>query len=179
MGDEEVVVHTRPGLVLLTPAGVSHFERAHTSYSHAYFLLDQKRLAGILKTSDLESVRTFFDDKNHRLEHAMVSLAHEWHGNDLHRERMVEYLFNQIMVLFERLEKKPEPNNAEHLVRKVEQLLEERLAAPPTVCARDGDRIRCLLLIFKVAVCAATWLLPKNIFAKCALKPRHRTHQKF
>jgi AraC-like DNA-binding protein/quercetin dioxygenase-like cupin family protein len=130
---EDVVVHTQPGMVLLTPPNVLHFERAHTAYSHTYFLLDQEVFAGFFRGHSFTEVRTFFDDRNHSLEQVMVALTREWHGNNLHRERMIEHLFNQMVILFERLETEPEPAAAERLVRKVERILEERFATPPTI----------------------------------------------
>ncbi|MGL4610786.1 MAG: helix-turn-helix domain-containing protein [Trueperaceae bacterium] len=130
---EEKVVQTQPGMALLTPAHVSHHELALTAYSHVYFLLDQGVFAGFFRGHTFTDIRTFFDDRHHSLEQVMVSLTREWHSNHLHRERMIEHLFNQLVILFERLETEPEPAAAEKLVRKVERLLEERFASPPSI----------------------------------------------
>jgi AraC-like DNA-binding protein len=130
---EHQIVQTQPGMVLLTPPNVLHFERAHTAYSHAYFLVDQGVFAGFFRGHSFTEVRTFFDDRHHSLEQTMVALAREWHSNNLHRDRMIEHLFNQMVILFERLETEPEPAAAERLVRKIERILEERFASPPTI----------------------------------------------
>ena len=130
---ESVVVTTQPGMVLLTPPNVAHHERALTSYSHTYFLLDQEVFAGFFRGQNFRDIHTFFDDKHHSLEQVMVALAREWGSNNLHRDRMIEHLFNQMVVLFERLETQPETTAPERLVRKVERILEERFAAPPTI----------------------------------------------
>lgn len=131
--EETVVVTTQPGMVLVTPPNIWHHERALTSYSHVYFLIDQVVFAGFFRAHTFKEVRTFFDDRNHNLERVMVALAREWHGHHLHRERMIEHLFNEMVILFERLETEPEPAPAERLVRKVERMLEERFATPPTI----------------------------------------------
>lgn len=130
---DTIVVPTQPGMVLLAPPNVVHFEKARTSYSHVYFLLDQDVFARFLPKESFTNIKTFFDDRNHSLEHVMVTLAREWHSTHLHRERMIDYLFNQIVILFERLMTEPEPASAERLVRNVERILEERFAAPPTI----------------------------------------------
>jgi multiple sugar transport system substrate-binding protein len=98
-GQEEIIVQTQPGMVLLTPPNVLHHERALTSYSHTYFLLDQAVFAGFFRGHAFAEVRTFFDDRNHSLEQVMVALTREWHGHNLHRERMIEHLFNQMIIL--------------------------------------------------------------------------------
>jgi AraC-like DNA-binding protein/quercetin dioxygenase-like cupin family protein len=133
MQDKDVIVTTQPGMVLLTPPNVVHFERALTAYSHTYFLLDQEVFARFFRNHSFTEIRTFFDDRHHSLEQVMVALAREWHSTNLHRDRMIEHLFNQMVILFERLETEPEPVAAERLVRKVERILEERFAAPPTI----------------------------------------------
>lgn len=131
--DENVVVTTQPGMVLLTPPNVVHHERALTAYSHTYFLLDQAVFGSFFRGYNFREIRTFFDDKHHSLEQVMVALAREWGSNNLQRDRMIEHLFNQMVIVLERLEIEPETTASERLVRKVERLLEERFAAPPTI----------------------------------------------
>ncbi len=131
--DEEVIVATQPGMVLLTPPNVAHHEKALTAYSHTYFLLDQEVFAGFFRGQNFKEIHTFFDDKHHSLEQVVVALAREWGSNNLHRDRMIEHLFNQMVIVFERLETEPEATNSERLVRKVERMLEERFASPPTI----------------------------------------------
>jgi AraC-like DNA-binding protein len=131
--NEEVVLTTQPGMVLLTPPNVAHHERALTAYLHTYFLLDPEIFAGFFRGQNFKEIHTFFDDKNHSLEQVMVALVREWGSNNLHRDRMIEYLFSQMVVLFERLETEPETTASERLVRKVERILEERFVAPPTI----------------------------------------------
>jgi AraC-like DNA-binding protein len=129
----KLIIETQPGMVVITPTGVAHFERALTDYSLVYLNFKQGELEQFLRGHTFDELLTFFD-ADHRLEQVAINLSAEWGRNQLHSDHMIELLFNEFVILFQRLAAEPE-SSAERLVRKVEQALEQHFSSRPSIPA--------------------------------------------
>jgi AraC-like DNA-binding protein/quercetin dioxygenase-like cupin family protein len=127
------IIETQPGLVIITPTGVAHYERALTDYSLVYLNFKQGELEHFIRGHTFDEVLTFFD-ADHRLEQVVSNLATEWGRTLPHSDHMIELLFNEFVILFQRLAAEPE-SPAERLVQKVEAVLEQHFSSRPSIPA--------------------------------------------
>ena len=125
VGDE--VFLTRPGLLLLTPPGVVHSERALTAYSNYYMT--------VAAPVDYPWPRTAQDDAEGSFHYLFRSLLREYSRPDSWRRyAMIELLMTQLDWM---LGDQPREgvSAGERAVREAERLFEERFARSLTVAA--------------------------------------------
>lgn len=123
IGDE--VYRGEPGVLLLTPPGVPHAERALTAYAN-YFIQ-------IAAPADMPWPRLCLDDAERSFERVCGAMVRECCRHLPERERMLDALLEQLTILIQRAEHRRGLSAAERLVREVERLLEARYALPITI----------------------------------------------
>jgi AraC-like DNA-binding protein len=123
VGDE--VFLTRPGLLLLTPPGVVHSERALTAYSNYYMT--------VALPVDYPWPRTAQDDAEGSFQYLFRSLLREYSRPDSgRRNAMIELLMTQLNWML-RDQSGGGISAGERAVREAERLFEERFARALTV----------------------------------------------
>ncbi len=120
--DGEEPVETRPGTVLVIPAGQVHADRATTRYAQLYL---QLRHPGLERTY---SAPRALSDESGTLGAVAALVVREWSGAQAERERMLGLLLEQLELVLHRLDTKETPEDAERLVRRAEGLLSANLA---------------------------------------------------
>lgn len=119
--DGEQAVETRPGTVLVIPAGQVHADRATTRYAQLYL---QLRHPGLERTYTAPRV---LNDEGGPLGAVAALIVREWSGTLPERERMLELLLGQLELVLHRLDTRETPADAERLVRRAEGLLSANL----------------------------------------------------
>ena len=127
-GPGQLVIESRPGMILVMPAGTIHADRALSAYSQ-YYLLIQTAAGAPQPPKPI----TFADDHNLAFEKVISMLEREWSGRSPQREQMVGLLLKALEILCGRLKDDPEPSLAESLVQRAERMLEERFAQTPNI----------------------------------------------
>ncbi len=111
------VVETRPGTVLVLPAGQVHADRATSRYAQLYL---QLRHPGLER---LYTVPRVLSDEGGSLGAVAALIVREWSGALPERERMLGLLLGQLELILHRLDTRETPGDAERLVRRAEGLL--------------------------------------------------------
>lgn len=127
--DGQEPVATRPGTVLVIPAGQVHADRATTAYAQLYLQLRHPGLERVYTAPRVLS------DEGGTLGAVADLIVREWSGRLLERERMLELLLEQLELALHRLGTGDTPSDAERLVRRAEGLLTANLTANVSVHA--------------------------------------------
>jgi AraC-like DNA-binding protein len=113
-----------PGLVWLTPPGVTHAERAVTSYANYYIALNL----------DANDWPVFLDDNGDgSLGRICQQIVIEWNSVAKDRARMLELLAEQLGYLLNRISLGTILSRPAQTVAKAERLIEERCMNPMTI----------------------------------------------
>jgi AraC-like DNA-binding protein len=122
-GDE--VFLTRPGLMLLTPPGIVHEERAITAYSNFYLTVDAP--------ADHPWPRVASDDAGGTLSFLCRAIVDECSRLDTTLEepgKMLDSMLVQLDIVLRRMRGAPPLSSGEKLVREAETIFESAFAQP-------------------------------------------------
>ncbi|HEX8832738.1 MAG TPA: helix-turn-helix domain-containing protein [Abditibacteriaceae bacterium] len=122
-GDE--VFMTRPGLMLLTPPGIVHEERALTAYSNFHLTVEAP--------ADHPWPRMASDDANGTLSflcRAMVDERSRLQATPEEPGRMLDSMLVQLDIVLRRMRNAPPLSSGEKLVREAETIFESAFAQP-------------------------------------------------
>jgi AraC-like DNA-binding protein len=111
-----------PGLVWLTPPGITHAERAVAAYANYYIALDLKN------ASDWPA---FLDDEaNRSLERLCQQIVLEWNRAAQERPRMLELMAEQLGCLLNRASSAMVLPRPAQTVARAERFIEEKCGQP-------------------------------------------------
>jgi AraC-like DNA-binding protein len=122
-GDE--VFMTRPGLMLLTPPGIVHEERAITAYSNYYLTVEA--------LEDHPWPRVASDDASGTLSFLCRAMLEEYsrlHTASEEPGRMLDSMLVQLDIVLRRMRSAPPLSSGEKLVREAETIFESSYAQP-------------------------------------------------
>lgn len=116
VGDE--IYQSRPGMLVLIPPGVVHSELAWTSYSNYYIHVNAD--------DDQPWPATLYDDLDNSFGSLCRQIVSETNNRNLRHNDMLAALIAQLDILLQRSLAHDEMNDNEVMVKKVEQILNER-----------------------------------------------------
>jgi AraC-like DNA-binding protein/mannose-6-phosphate isomerase-like protein (cupin superfamily) len=109
-----------PGILLLTPPHTIHYELSLTAWA-CYAI-------AIEAPPNHPWPRIYHDDDQRTVASLCDMLVREWRGQEPTRDEMLDVLLRHLDILFQRNHAQHQLSTAEQLVRRVEHLLEERMA---------------------------------------------------
>lgn len=119
-------VEVHPGMAVLVPPKVVHGEEALTAYANYYML--------IRIPDDLRVPYVIYDDPERSLMCVCAACSRELRlQSDLYQDTMLQALAIQLTILLRRAHLNSQLDEAERLLRGVEQYFEKNFAAPITV----------------------------------------------
>lgn len=123
----ETIYESRPGMLVLIPPGVVHSELAWTGYSNYYI--------HIQADPDQPWPSSLYDDLDNSFGDLCRQIVLEANSRNLRRNDMLAALTTQLDILFQRSLAHNEMDDNEVMVKKVEQIINERFTT--TVMIKD------------------------------------------
>jgi AraC-like DNA-binding protein len=121
------VYESQPGMFLLTPPETIHAEYAWTAYSNYYIQIDAPAAS--------PWPRVIQDDADQSFGRLCAAIVREQSAAGSGRDTMLAALLTQLDILLRRSQEQRQLPPAESLVRRVEQILEERYNSGITIAS--------------------------------------------